>query len=360
MSVKALRDKFGTLPDGREVDVVTLESHEGVIARIVTLGATLQSLFTPDAQGRVADIVLGYDTPEQYLTGGHFIGASIGRYANRIAFGQFALDGENYKLPINNAPNCLHGGPDGFDKRIWTIVETAEGQTGRVVMSLESPDGDQGFPGTLKVRAIYELTGKVLKVSYEAVTDKATVVNMTNHAYFNLAGVQSGDTILEHLLQLDADKMTPVNEDVVPTGELRDVAGTALDFTSLRPVGASIRDLSDDQINVGGGYDHNWVVKGNAGALNRAAELIDPVSGRKMELYTTAPGIQFYSGNYMDGSAPGKGGIAYRQSDALCLEPQHFPDAPNKPDFPSARLDPGETYRHDIELRFSVVDEEQA
>lgn len=360
MAGTAEREVFGTLDDGRLVEAIVLTNEAGISVRVITLGAAIQALLAPDSEGNPADIVLGYDTPQDYLDKGQYFGASVGRYANRIAGGRFELDGQAYQLETNDGANHLHGGEDGFDRRVWEIEEVADGETARVTLSLDSPDGDGGYPGNLEARVTYELgEDNTLSVTYEATTDSPTIVNLTNHAYFNLAGAASGRGILDHELVLHADRFTPVDDGLIPTGELREVSGTPFDFTAARRIGDDVRDSTNTQIRYGRGYDHNWIVRGEAGELRSAAELTDPQSGRRLEILTTAPAIQFYSGNFLDGTLSGKDGIAHRQGDALCLEPQTYPDAPNQPGFPSPRLDPGETYRNVIVMRFDAIDPAQ-
>ena len=351
------RSQFGMLDDGRPVEALTLTNEAGVSVRIITLGAAIQSLLAPDADGRFADIVLGYDTPQEYLDKRQYFGASVGRYANRIAAGRFELDGEVFQLETNDGDNHLHGGHDGFDRQIWSVETVEEGDSAAVTLSLHSPDGAGGYPGNLEARVTYALgDDNALTVTYEATTDAPTIVNLTNHAFFNLAGAGSGRSILDHELVLHADRFTPVDASLIPTGALRPVADTPFDFTTRRWIGDAVRDTTDAQIGYGRGYDHNWVLRGEAGTLKPAAELVDPASGRRLEIFTTSPAIQFYSGNFLDGTVPGKDGIAYRQGDALCLEPQTYPDSPNQPDFPSSRLDPGETYRNVIVMRFGAAE----
>jgi aldose 1-epimerase len=354
-AAEAKRTAFGALSDGRRVEAVELSNANGMSARILTLGATLQALSVRDAQGKSADVVLGYDTAAEYLAKPQFFGVTVGRYANRIAKGKFALEGKSYALAVNDGPNHLHGGSQGFDKRLWTIDSVQSGSPARVVLSYTSPDGEEGYPGTLKVTATYSLNDKnELAIDYAATTDKPTIVNITNHAYFNLAGEGSSAGILDHRLMLAADAFTPVDATLIPTGVKQPVAGTPFDFRKPTAIGARIRDGRDEQLRFGRGYDHNFVVNGAPGTLRPAARVEDPASGRVMELLTTAPGVQFYSGNFLDGTSVGKSGHIYRQGDALCLEPQVFPDSPNQPGFPSARLDPGKTYRNSILLRFST------
>lgn len=347
---------FGKLDDGTPIESVELSNAAGVTARIITLGATLQALSVPDRSGTSADIVLGYATAAEYLAKPQYFGATVGRYANRIAGGQFTLDGKHYSLPTNNGPNHMHGGPQGLDKVVWTIHSVKSGSPASVVLRHVSPDGDGGYPGTLDVSAMYSLNdANELAVEYRATTDRPTVVNLTNHSYFNLAGEAANSDVTDHRLSLFADRYTPVDAMLIPTGELRPVTGTPFDFHEPRAIGLRIRDGSEQQILFGRGYDHNFVVNGDAGTLRPAARVEHPASGRVMDLLTTAPGVQFYSGNVLDATSVGKGGRVYRQGAALCLEPQVFPDSPNQPTFPSARLDPGETYVNTMVYRFSPV-----
>lgn len=345
------RRPFGKTPDGVPVEAVEIAGGR-LSARILTYGGALQSLIAPDRGGRGGDVVLGHDTVEPYVQTPMFLGGLMGRYANRIARGAFTIDGKTYQAPLNDGPNTLHGGR-GFDKRHWRIEEA---QASRVVLSYLSADGEEGFPGALKVTASYTLTeADELIIAFEAETDAPTIVSLTSHAYFNLGGVASGRSVLGHRLTMAADYFTPVNSSSIPTGDLRAVAGTPFDFREATSIGARVREAGDEQIRIGRGYDHNFVLRGGASAAPKfAARLEDPVSGRVMELLTTEPGLQFYSGNFLDGTLLGKDGVLYRQSDALCLEPQHFPDSPNKPAFPSPRLDPGQIYRQTSIYRFST------
>lgn len=347
------RQAFGTMPDGRLVEAVTLTSRGGLTACILTYGATLQALAAPDRDGVSADIVLGHASLDDYLSERHYFGVTVGRYANRIRHGRFTIDGTPYAIACNNGANSLHGGEDGFDTRCWTIAALT---TDAVTMTLDSPDGDQGYPGALAVTAIYAFNDDdALHITYTATTDAPTIVNMTNHSFFNLAGEGSGHSILSHRLMVAADTYLPVDATMIPTGERRAVAGTPFDFRQARPLADGIRDATDDQIRLGQGYDHNYVLRdGDADGMRIAARVTDPGSGRTLTLATDQPGLQVYSGNFLDGRAIGKAGRAYRQSDGFALEPQLFPDTPNQPDFGSARLDPGETYRARIVYRLSV------
>jgi aldose 1-epimerase len=352
----AKRADFGTLPDGTRVEAVDLTNAHGVSARIIPIGASVQSLRVPDRQGRSEDIVLGYDSAAEYLVNANFFGVSVGRFANRIAGASFKLDGQTYTLEKNDGANHLHSAGAGISKVTWKIESVSDGSPSGVVLSYVSPDGAGGYPGAMRITAEYSLNeSNELAVEYRATTDKPTVVNLTNHGYFNLAGEGSGTTVLGQRLTIFAQRFTPVRAGMIPTGERRAVVGTPFDFTRPREIGTGIHDGREPQLVFGRGYDHNFIVDGAIGTLRPAARLEDPVSGRVMELLTTAPAVQFYTGNFLDGTALGKGGRLHRQSEALCLEPQTYPDAPNQPDFPSARLNPGETYRHRIVYRFSVA-----
>lgn len=353
----AKREVFGTLPDGTEVEAVTLIGANGVSARVITLGAMLQALNAPDRTGTVADVTLGYDDVAGYVDLPIFWGQTVGRYANRIAGGRFMLDGEAYRLPQNDGPNTLHGGQQGFDKLNWRIVSVEQGATARVVMALTSPAGDQGFPGTLQVHVTYALDDAgALTIGFDAASDAPTVVNMTNHALFNLAGEGAPTGILGHWLTIPARRYTPVDATLIPTGELRAVAGTAFDFTQGRALAEGLRDGRDPQIAIGHGYDHNFVLdKGQTAEPELAARLEDPVSGRVLEVLTTEPGIQLYTGNFLDGTAVGKRGHLYRMGDGVALEVQKFPDTPNRPAFGSARVDPAHPYRHRMIYRVSTM-----
>jgi aldose 1-epimerase len=348
----ATRAPFGALGDGTKVEAVTLTNSAGVSARIMSLGATLQSLIMPDKSGRKDDVVLGYDTAQEYLSHPDYFGASVGRYANRIARGKFTLDGKAYTLATNDGPNSLHGGLKGFDKRMWKIDSLSSGPEAKAVFSYVSADGEEGFPGEMKVTATYSLNEQnELKLEYRATTSKPTVLNLTNHSYFNLSGNDARD-VMGDMVTLHAQRFTPVDATLIPTGERRAVAGTDFDFRTPHRVGDRIRDARDQQIRYGRGYDQNFIVDGAAGTLRPAAVVTEPVSGRTLELSTTAPGVQFYTGNFLDGTFFGKGNRAYRQGDAICLEPGVYPDTPNHPDFPTSRLDPGQTYVNTIVYKF--------
>ncbi len=343
--------------DGRRVQLFTLDNGRGLKMRVTNYGGIIVSLEVPDRDGRPADVVLGFDRLGDYLAGHPYFGALIGRYGNRIAGGRFLLDGVEYRLATNNAPGgipcSLHGGLRGFDQAVWEAEPVRERDAVGLRLRHVSRDGDEGYPGTLRVTVHYWLTAdQALRITYEAATDKPTPVNLTQHSYFNLAG-HDGGPILDHELQLLADRFTPVDAGLIPTGELRPVEGTPMDFRTPVRIGARI-DQADEQLRFGGGYDHNWVINGPAGTLRLAAVVHEPKSGRVMEVLTTEPGVQFYSGNFLDGSNVGKGGVAYAHRTGFCLETQHFPDSPNKPHFPSTILRPGQTLRSETVYRFSV------
>jgi aldose 1-epimerase len=342
----AFRSNFGTLRDGTPVDQVTLSNINGVTACVIAYGAALQSLEVPDAHGVKADIVLGYATLSDYVDHPNYFGVTVGRYANRIKNGVFTLDGKTYALAKNNGANSLHGGTKGFDKVVWTIERCSSGKIASVRFSYVSPDGEEGYPGTLKVSVTYSLSNNgELKIAYEATTDAPTVLNLTNHSLFNLSGEGSPRSALAARLTINAGAYTPVDATLIPTGELRSVDHTVFDFRKGAMISERLRDDRDAQIKMGRGFDHNYVLKGGGTREPKfAARLQDPVSGRGVEVLTTEPGVQFYSGNVLDGTAIGKSGHAYAQGDGVALETQHFPDSPNQPAFPSTRLDPGQTY----------------
>ena len=348
------REIFGNLADGREVEIVTLR-NDSIEARLIGLGAAIQSLVVADRDGNRADVTLGYATLGEYLAGSEYFGATVGRVANRIAGGRFELNGEAYQVPVNNGANSLHGGSVGFDKSLWDVVAVEEGEAPSVTFGLVSADGDQGYPGTLRVTATYELRGDTLAVEYRAATDRPTIVNISNHAYWNLAGDGAAEGAMGHLLTIRAEHYLPTDAGAIPTGEFRAVEGTPFDFRTATPIGARVRDASDEQIRFGRGYDHNWVIARDVADTPRLlARLEHPGSGRALEVHSNQPGLQFYSGNFLDGKVAGKAGRLYRQGDAVALEPQMFPDTPNRPAFGSVRLDPGETYCNLIELRFTT------
>jgi len=346
------RASFGVTPDGESVDVFTLANASGVEVRAITYGGIIVSLRVPDRDGRLGDIVLGFDDLDGYVEGSPYFGAIVGRYANRIANGQFTLAGETYHLATNNGPNHLHGGVRGFDKIVWH-AEMLESDSGvAVIFTHTSPDGDEGYPGTLSVRVTYTLTpNNELVVDYLATTDHATPINLSQHTYFNLAGDGRRD-VLEHVLTISAAHFTPVDATLIPTGVIAPVAGTPFDFTTPTAIGARI-DLEDEQLENGGGYDHNFVLDRDGAGLAHAARVEEPTTGRVLDVYTTEPGLQFYSGNFLDGSIIGKSGWVYRRRYGFCLETQHFPDSPNQPVFPSTILRPGEEYRSRTVFVFS-------
>jgi aldose 1-epimerase len=339
---------WGKTADGVGVPIYTLTSAQ-VEVRVTAFGARLVSVRTADRNGKMADIVLGYDSLDGYLTDTPHLGSVVGRYGNRIALGKFSIDGKPYQIPINNGANALHGGPVGFDMHVYQAHEVKDG----VEFTRVSPDGEMGFPGTMTDKVKYTLEGNVLRIDYYATTDKPTVVNLTNHAYFNLHGNDVGN-VLGMKLEINADRYTPVDAGLIPTGELAPVAGTPLDFRKPEVIGARIND-THEQIKLGGGYDHNFVLNGQAGTLRLAAIVTDPESGRKMTVETTEPGVQFYTGNFLDGTVTGRHGVKYEKHAALCLETQHFPDSPNHPDFPSTVLRPGATFHSTTTFAFSAT-----
>lgn len=344
---------YGTMEDGSPVTRVTLRNANGIEVDVISYGGIITRLVTPDASGEMGDIVLARDSIEDYEASNPYFGAIIGRYGNRIAGGRFELDGTQVILDTNDGDNHLHGGVQGFDKKNWAMSPFVTETSAGVVLKLVSPDGDQGYPGTLETKVTYELTDDdELDMRFHAVTDKTTVANLTQHSYFNLDGE---GTILDHELVIPAERYTPVGAGLIPTGELAPVAGTPFDFTEAKPIG---RDIEADhpQLELGLGYDHNWVLKDEAdGELVLAAKLTGPDSGRVLEVLTVEPGVQFYSGNFLDGTLTGQGGV-HEYRTGLCLEPQHFPNSPNEPSFPSTTLRPGETYETRIVYRFGTVD----
>ena len=344
---------FGQMADGTPVDLYTLANANGVEAEISNYGGIVVALMVPDRNGKLDDVVLGFDTLEGYLAHNLYLGCIAGRYANRIAKGRFVLDGVEYTLAQNDGENHLHGGIKGFDKVVWQAEQFERDDAAGLQLTYLSKDGEEGYPGDLSVTVTYSLTGDdELKIEYSATTDRPTVVNLTNHSYFNLAGQVPRD-ILGHELTIYADRFTPVDGTLIPTGELRSVVGTPLDFSKAVAIGARI-EQDYDQLRFGKGYDQNWVLDNPEGSLALAARVHEPASGRVMEVYTTEPGIQFYSGNFLDGTATGKGGIVYHKRFGFCLETQHYPDSPNKPGFPSVVLRPGEEYAQTTVYRFSV------
>lgn len=347
------KEAFGKLPDGREAYLYALKNEKGMIVKITNFGATIQSIIVPGKDGKFADVTLGYNNVEGYIKGTQFYGATIGRYANRIARGTFSLDGKTYHLPINNGVNSLHGGPKGFYKRLWEAeqMETEEGPA--IKLRYVSKSGEEGYPGTLTATVTFTLEkDNALRIHYTATTDKPTVVNMTNHSYFNLSG-DPDKKITDEELRINADYYTPVDSTQIPTGNLAPVAGTPMDFRKLTIIGSRIND-DNEQLKIGHGYDLNWVLNEYHGEVRRVAELYDPYSDRLLDVYTDQPGLQFYSGNFLNGSQVGKGGVAYKFRTALALETQHFPDSPNEPKFPSTTLLPGQTYHTTTVYKFSV------
>ena len=346
---------FGTLADGTSVELYTLKNAAGAEVDITNFGGIVTSIKVPDRDGKLADVVLGYDTLEGYAKNPSHFGSTIGRYANRIAKAQFKLDGKTYKLAANNGVNTLHGGLKGFDKMVWQADAFEKPDSVGVVLTYTSPDGEEGYPGTLATRVTFTFTNaNELAVDYSATTDKPTVLNFTNHSYFNLAGEGSGD-VLGHVLTLNSDRYTPANATLIPTGELASVTGTPFDFRTATALGARI-DADDPQLKLGNGYDHNFVINRAGNELALAARVEEPKSGRVLEVRTTEPGVQLYTANHLDGSDAGKSGHAYAKNSAFCLETQHYPDSPNQSSFPSTTLRPGETFQSRTVYRFSVSD----
>ncbi len=344
-------ETFGHTLDGESIERYTLKNSNGMAADIITLGGIVTSLRVPDSSGTIDDVVLGFDRLAPYVAGHPYFGCIVGRFGNRIGRGRFTLDGDSYVLAVNNEPNHLHGGNRGFDKVRWAAAPAVSPNAASLVLTYQSKDGEEGYPGTLDVRVSYTVTDQnELCIDYHAVTDKPTVVNLTHHGYFNLGGEGKGD-ILDHELTVHADRFTPVSETMLPTGELRSVKDTPFDFTLPKRIGDRI-DAEDEQIAFGGGYDHNFVLNHEGSSLALAARVRGPVSGRIMELYTTEPGVQLYTGNFLDGSLIGKSGRPYSKRSGLCLETQHFPDAPNRPEFPSTVLRAGEVYQSTTVHRF--------
>lgn len=346
MKPSLTKTRFGKSQSGKPVDLFTLTNRNGLVAKVTNYGTIITELHVPDRKGQLADVVLGYDNLRQYLDLNPYFGCTAGRCANRIAKGRFTIDGKVYKLPINNGPNCLHGGTQGFDKVVWTATPL---NGASVKFTYDSADGEQGFPGKVTATIIMSLTDEnELAIDYFARTTKTTHVNLTNHSYFNLAG--KGD-IKGHILTLESDFYTPVDAQSIPTGEILRVKGTPFDFTKPTAMGARFKALT----NKPRGYDHNYVLRSSNGSLALAARAVDPKSGRSMEVYTTEPGVQFYSGNYLDGSITGKGGWAYQAQAGFCLETQHYPDSPNQPHFPTTLLRPDQIYRQTTVHKFGTT-----
>jgi aldose 1-epimerase len=341
------------MPDGTAVELYTLANSRGMQAEIATYGGVVVSLTAPDRAGKFGDVMLGMDTLEGYRSQAYYLGTLIGRYGNRIGGARFTLEGKTYPLPKNNGENTLHGGPQGFDKRVWKASPANSAEGAALELSYVAKDGEEGFPGTLSAKVVYTLTDhNELKVEYSATTDKPTVVNLTHHAYFNLAGPGEGD-ILQHEVLIDADRFTPVDAGLIPTGELRAVKGTPFDFTKPTAIGARI-DQDDEQLKFGHGYDHNFVLNKGDGGLTRAAVIHEPKTGRVLEVLTTEPGMQLYTGNFLDGKVRGRGGKVFPFRGAFCTETQHYPDSPNKPSFPSTELRPGDAYHTVTVFKFSA------
>jgi aldose 1-epimerase len=339
--------------DGKDIFLYTLKNHNGMEVVISTYGGDVMEIKAPDRNGKYSDVVLAFDKVQDYETPGPYFGALIGRYGNRIANGTFTLDGKTYHIPQNDGTNALHGGPKGFDKRVWEAKPSTDASGEHLHLHYLSKDGEEGFPGNLNVNVTYTLpTNKnELVISYEATTDKDTVVNLTNHTYFNLKGPGEGQ-ITDHKLMINADRFTPIDKNLIPTGELKPVAGTPFDFRKLTAIGARIND-DNEQLKLAHGYDHNFVLNSGGGKMALAAKVVEPATGRVLEVLTDQPGVQFYTGNFLNGSAKGKG-KTYNFRDGFCLETQHFPDSPNHPKFPSTELKPGQTYRSTTIYRFST------
>jgi aldose 1-epimerase len=352
--VATKRATFGTLPDGRPVESVTLTNSKGMAATVIAYGAALQSVIMPDRTGQSADVLLGYDTLQQYLDKGQYFGGTVGRFANRLAGGQFTIDGTCYQTPVNDGTNALHGGAQGFDKMLWQIVSVKDGATASVTLRYVSSDGEQGYPGTMTVDATYSLDeNDHLTIEYVASTDMPTIANISNHSYWNLSGEGSREGAMGHRVMIPAQTYLPTDAGSIPTGAFKPVAGTVFDFRTPHIVGDRVRDASDEQIVFARGYDHNWVIGETVtDDQHLMATVEDPVSGRGFELWSNQPGLQFYSGNFLDATTHGKSKHTYRMGDAIVMEPQLFPDAPNQPAFPDAKLLPGQTYRNVMTYRF--------
>ena len=349
---------FGKTSEGQAVEIYTLHNSKGAEARIMTYGGIVQSLTMPDKNGKFADVVLGFDNLDSYVKDSYvkscpYFGALVGRYGNRIGGAKFTLEGNPYTLATNNGPNSLHGGLKGFDKVVWTAKSSVGIRGPQLVLAYFSKDGEEGFPGNLEVTAIYTLTeDNELKLEFAATTDRPTVVNLTHHSYFNLAGQGNGD-ILGHIVYINSDKTTPVDSGLITTGEFKSVDGTPFDFRKPTAIGARIND-PDTVLQYGPGYDHNWVINKQLGQFGLQARVEEPASGRVMEVWSDEPGLQFYAGNFLDGTLKGKGGVAYQIHTGFCMEPQHYPDSPNKTNFPSVELKPGQTYHNTIVYKFSA------
>lgn len=341
--------EWGKMDDGRAVHLYTLTNNSGLVARVSTYGGILTELQVPDREGRLGNVVLGFDNLQRYVDGHPFFGATTGRVANRIAKGKFSLDGKDYNLAVNNGPNHLHGGEKGFDKQLWTAAPYSSADGPAVELRYRSADGEEGYPGNLDTRVIYTLThGNELKIDYSATTDRATPVNLTHHSYFNLSGSGS---ILDHELTIFADRYTPTDDTLIPTGRIQSVSGTPFDFRTSKPIARDFARVAEQETQ---GYDLNYVINGEYDEMKRAARVRDPKSGRIMEIYTDEPGIQFYTGNFLDGTLTGHGGVRYDKNSGFCLETQHYPDSINQPSFPSIVLRPGDRYMQTVIHRFSV------
>src|SRR5438128_3212238 len=354
---KVTKESFGKTPDGQDADIYTWTNRRGAEVKITSYGGIITSLRVPDRNGKLGDIVLGFDNLDAYLKGHPYFGAIIGRYGNRIAKGRFTLHGVEYKLAVNNGENHLHGGIKGFDKVVWNAKPRKVANGAALELTYLSKDGEEGYPGDLSVKVVYTLTNaNALKIDYSATTDKDTVVNLTHHSYFNLAGQGNGD-ILNHRLFVNAARFTPTDAGSIPTGELRSVRGTPFDFTRATTIGARINQ-DYEQLRLGKGYDHNFILNGIMGTMRRSARVYEPTTGRVMEVWTTEPGMQLYTGNFLDGTLTGKGGKVYQQRYGFCLETQHYPDSPNKPSFPTAVLRKGARYHTTTTFRFSTAKSE--
>ncbi len=348
---RIVKTTFGTLPDGQTADYYTLRNKNGMEIKITNYGGIITHLMAPDKNGTFEDVVLGYDSLGGYLKASPYFGALVGRYGNRIGKAKFTLEGKTYSLLANNGPNSLHGGKVGFDKVIWK-AELIDNDSA-LKLSYISKDGEEGFPGTLNTEVVYRLTdNNELEIEYTATTDKPTIVNLTNHTYFNLTGGKRD--ILGHQVSINADKFVPVDNTLIPTGTLQDVKGTPFDFLQPTEIGSRIDDPKDEQIKFGGGYDHCWVLNESGDSLRLASTAYEPTSGRYMETFTTEPGVQFYTGNFLNGSITGKNGVVYGKRSGFCFETEHFPDSPNQPSFPSVVLRPGETYKTKTVYKFST------
>jgi aldose 1-epimerase len=347
------KNVFGKLADGKEVTAYTLKNAHGMQAKIIDYGAIVVSLTAPDKNGTYEDVVLGYDNIEGYVADRGYFGSIVGRYGNRIAKGKMTIDGKEYQLAINNPPNSLHGGAVGFSKKIWTVDGTTITKNGpAITMTLVSKDGEENYPGTVTLKVVYTLTNNdELSIVYTGTTDKTTVLNPTNHSYFNLSG-DMNNTILDHEVMIAADKTTPVNRGLIPLGNFADVAGTPMDFRTAKKIGKDI-DSVYDQLKIAGGYDHNWVMKKYDKKVRLIATVYEPQSGRFMKVLSDQPGVQFYTGNFLDGRVKGKNGVQYKKRSGLCLEAQHYPDSPNEPQFPTTLLKPGEIYHQTTIYKFS-------